>query len=979
MTVNYPTTISNLVASQFPAFYRENGPTLVAFLEAYYEWMEQQGNVINQTRNLLSYSDIDTTLEEFVVHFKNTYLQGIQFSTLSDQRLMVKKIIDLYKAKGSERALKLLFQLVFDEDISVYFPGTDILKPSDGIYTQPIYLEVSNSPRISEYLGKLVTGINSGATAFVDKIITRAVGSKFITILYLTNLLKDFETGEGLNINNDLTNIPFVVGSLTNFIVDSGSYGFNIGDIVSVSSLNGQQATGRVTAIEDVSGIVTFTLEDGGWGYTSNSQILISNTILRLTNVHSTALTNTTPIPKFSTVVINNPANNAANTTANVFAFSSTINLYSTPVTGSFIKNEVVTSSDGNAFGIITTPPVVNSTVVALALSNVYNSYFATGQTITGANSGATATVLSYDTDIGIINIQGSVTNAHTALYTSTGNATITGYSTGIDASFNINQLNVTETLYVYSDYIGGQSILQTNSTTTGTFTTGNNIITAMGSTSGIANNSLITSTNGTVSAGLPASAFVYNVINTTAVSMSGAYTGANATGAAVKFTGNTPYTSIALNATSYGFPKLPSANLTNGYLVDIIGAEVLNLGTIESITVTNPGIGYNDNPYVEIYEPTIAPKRKQDYVITLSAPSTGYIIGETVTQVVTVSGVSNVHTSNVNGGTNPANLFSYGEVVYQSNGAAGKFLANTANAIMIATTGTTTSLSAGEYVYIGGTDLRVINNVVNSSAFYLTSAPYTANASANVVTLSAVGTVLLIIGNNFVANMLSGTYVTTLPVTGLSSGTTANVYSVNTAAITQTATGSVTAKSNNILDVRRLSITQDFVPGYSVTGSLSAQSITAVSVVPNTVSAFSGDNANVLSAVFSSAGTVKNLVVESSGFGYVNSELITFTSADGTRSGTAKVVLGKQGYGPGYYSSTKGFLSADKYLQDSYYYQNFSYEIESSLDLFKYVEMVKAVTHVAGTKVFGATIKKSTLSTPLHINNSNTAPTIGT
>jgi len=973
-----PTTISNLIASQFPAFYNESGPTLIAFIEAYYEWMEQQGNPIYQARNLQSFSDIDTTLDQFIVHFKNTYLQGIQFTTLSDQRLTVKKIIDLYRAKGNIRALKLLFQLVFSEDITVYFPSDDILKPSDGVWTQPIYLEVSNSPRIPEFSGKIVTGVNSGATAFVDKIITRAIGSKFINVFYITNLSKDFQTGEALYVDNNLTDVPFVVGSLSSFVVDDGSYGFAVGDQVTISSGSGQQAVGRVDAIQDISGIVQFTLNDGGWGYTSNSQILISNTKFYLTNVHTTLLTNTTPISKFSTVIINNPANNAANVTANVFAFSTTANLYATPISGLFVVNETITSADTNANAVV---KVVSSnvTTTTLSVANVYNSYFASGQVITGSISGAKATISSYDTNIGVISLSGSVTNSHTALYTTTGNATITGYSTGISASFSINQLNTTETIYTYADYVGGQSTLQTSTSKTGTFTNGNAFITGMSSTTGINGNSAITSSNPTVAAGLPALPIVTNIVNSTAVIMSGNYTGTTTAGASVTFTGNTAYTTIALNASSYGFPKLPSANLTNGYLVDIIGASVYNLGSIQSIITTNPGLYYNDNPYVEVYEPVIAPKRKQDYIINITTPVTPFIVGETVQQAVPISGVSTLATANVNGGSYGANVFTYGEVVYQSNNTAGLFLANTLSTLVTTTTGSTAALAAGQYVYIGAKDLRVVNNVVNTTAFYITQAPYTQNAAANVLSLSAAGAVLLISGNNLTTNTFSGTFVTTRNITGLSSGTTANLASVSTVPVNLSALGSIISANSTVLNVRRLSLGQDFVPTYAITGSQSGANVIVTAVAANTISAFSGDNANVYANTFSSKGTVKTLTVQSSGFGYVNAELITFTSSDKTRSGTAKTGLGKQGYAPGYYSSTKGFLSADKYIQDSDYYQGFSYEVRSSLDLTKYADMIKTITHVAGTKLFGAVIKKNKISTPVVIDNSNTSPIIGT
>jgi hypothetical protein len=39
--------ISNLVNSQFPAFISQDHPTFVSFIEAYYEWMEEEGNAFS--------------------------------------------------------------------------------------------------------------------------------------------------------------------------------------------------------------------------------------------------------------------------------------------------------------------------------------------------------------------------------------------------------------------------------------------------------------------------------------------------------------------------------------------------------------------------------------------------------------------------------------------------------------------------------------------------------------------------------------------------------------------------------------------------------------------------------------------------------------------------------------------------------------------------------------------------------------------
>ena len=52
-------TISPFIDQQFPAFYRENGKNFVAFVRAYYEWLESSGNAVFHARSLLDYVDID--------------------------------------------------------------------------------------------------------------------------------------------------------------------------------------------------------------------------------------------------------------------------------------------------------------------------------------------------------------------------------------------------------------------------------------------------------------------------------------------------------------------------------------------------------------------------------------------------------------------------------------------------------------------------------------------------------------------------------------------------------------------------------------------------------------------------------------------------------------------------------------------------------------------------------------------------------
>jgi hypothetical protein len=104
----------------------------VAFLEAYYEFLEQPGNVNNILSKGIDIGDIDKTLDVFVQYFMDVYAQDIPDSIMADKRLFLKHIGDLYKAKGSEKAYKLFFRIYSNDNATIQYPKDYILRASDG-------------------------------------------------------------------------------------------------------------------------------------------------------------------------------------------------------------------------------------------------------------------------------------------------------------------------------------------------------------------------------------------------------------------------------------------------------------------------------------------------------------------------------------------------------------------------------------------------------------------------------------------------------------------------------------------------------------------------------------------------------------------------------------------------------------------------------------------------------------------------------
>ena len=264
-------TISEYIEQQFPAVYREDGPNLVAFTKAYYEFMENTStSPTTLSRSMFQNRDIDETLDSFLVHFKEKYLSEFPYAKAVDKRFAIKHIMDYYRSKGTPQATELLIRLLFNEEATVYYPGDDILRASDSRYKIPKYLEVTQSARSAGFVENQITGSQTGATAFVEGLVRKRVQGRIIDILYISNIKGTFNTDELVSDDGLLTNAPKIIGSLSSMNVTNGGKNNAIGNIFDVVDDTGKQGKIRVTGTEDATGRVDFELVDGGTGYTLN-------------------------------------------------------------------------------------------------------------------------------------------------------------------------------------------------------------------------------------------------------------------------------------------------------------------------------------------------------------------------------------------------------------------------------------------------------------------------------------------------------------------------------------------------------------------------------------------------------------------------------------------------------------------------------------------------------------------------------------
>jgi hypothetical protein len=267
--------IANLIEQQFPEFYRTDSQDFIQFLKAYYEWQDS----ISKTRSILDYMDIDTTPDEYLDFFRKEYMSGIPKQILGDKRLLQKHILNLYNSKGSVEGIRLVFRLLYNEEIEYYVPAEDIFKLDNSYWYEPKYLEVSKFETNYQFVNQNIIGVNSGARAIVESYERRNVNGKIIDLLFISNIQGTFSFGEQITFDGITIEQPSILGSIVQVIVNSATPGFKIGDEVEITTATaGKYFSGLVSGVRNGGqGVINFVLEDGGNGYTMNSAITITS------------------------------------------------------------------------------------------------------------------------------------------------------------------------------------------------------------------------------------------------------------------------------------------------------------------------------------------------------------------------------------------------------------------------------------------------------------------------------------------------------------------------------------------------------------------------------------------------------------------------------------------------------------------------------------------------------------------------------
>ena len=194
---------------------------------------------LNATKTFKDLINSDETSTGLLKAFKKELYPNIRDDSSVDLKYFIKHLKEFYRSKGSEKSFQTLFRALYaQESLDFYYPKTDLLKVSDGIWAQDTILQLDYDVDYLNFNGLTITGLTSGATAFVSNVTTRKLGTIPLIELVLSNESGEFVVGETFTATlvSGSTLSAVILGMLTDIEITDGGTGYDIGDSITIVS-----------------------------------------------------------------------------------------------------------------------------------------------------------------------------------------------------------------------------------------------------------------------------------------------------------------------------------------------------------------------------------------------------------------------------------------------------------------------------------------------------------------------------------------------------------------------------------------------------------------------------------------------------------------------------------------------------------------------------------------------------------------------
>ena len=273
------------------------GETVTGFISgATAKVAKYRANPVENLQQLLNYSDPDHTISDFLSQMKEEFLNTIPTDTddAVDTRKLVKNIKSLYRAKGTEKAHKAFFKMLFNEPSEVYRPTDDMLRVSGGKWSTQNFIRCTQTTEFAlndatELVGQTITQQNNpsdgdinAATAVVENITKFREGTVEIIEVEINSetTTGTFVTGQTLtgtsNINDEVTVKIVTSQALADTTITNDGSTLTVADEATLVGGGGAGARIQVLDIQGA-GVTEVVVDAAGTGYEEGDVLTFSS------------------------------------------------------------------------------------------------------------------------------------------------------------------------------------------------------------------------------------------------------------------------------------------------------------------------------------------------------------------------------------------------------------------------------------------------------------------------------------------------------------------------------------------------------------------------------------------------------------------------------------------------------------------------------------------------------------------------------
>ena len=132
---SHKVSISSLIPDLVPEHINQTYPDFIEFLELFNDYLVSENRASHYVNRIADQRDIDLVEEQFLTNLQQEIGISIPRSFAADPRLFYTKLVDFYQSRGTPDSIVSFFNLLFNDEVEIYFPKEDMFIPSDNPWT----------------------------------------------------------------------------------------------------------------------------------------------------------------------------------------------------------------------------------------------------------------------------------------------------------------------------------------------------------------------------------------------------------------------------------------------------------------------------------------------------------------------------------------------------------------------------------------------------------------------------------------------------------------------------------------------------------------------------------------------------------------------------------------------------------------------------------------------------------------------------